>query len=1466
MLEANVSSPVFVPVCSHELLHRMTGKGLAAQYHFPRQPCIYGDRMVSVQLTFSNHGDHALEDIHISEKTSTGQNIHCFRPIECLEPEASVTVSVGVDFNDSTQAASFQLCLAVGEVVGYNSIVSASRMSGAVVVFLDDVEKVNMMVQNGVVVQGTLTPVTPLIRPARKITLSNVPPFIKDELITAELARRQVYVVLKNGIDEVNVAFKFRIDDFDYVVFATSDSMRCFGCGQEGHLRRSCPEKVEERPLQALNSGPTENDAGQVSGTEAGPSTAGEWAADPRADSRADTDPDIQTQEEEGGGAARPDTETRSVTAVGQECSESESDGASADVGAGAVFAAVGSVLEEEDMDMDAVAEKNVFKAPSGKRKIKWTKPGDSKGKTQRVAGVRGEKQGEDTGLSAPDDSDGDLSDVKSQRSRRSAYTFGKIQSFLQRTKNMKGVVVEDYFPDRRLFIESVQAIMKNDGGEQFTLEDEILGLQRLIDSTGDQSHTADLKSKKSALTNLLGFRAQGALVRSRYQSLTQMDAPSRFFFSLERKNGQSRFIHSLRTANGQELTEPVGIRKWAVQFYSELYRSERKEDRELAAGFYAGLPRVPEQLNAELERPLGEQELHAALQSMEGGTAPGIDGLPVEFYKAFWAELSADLLAVLNEAVAEGSLPLSCRRAVVTLLPKKGDLQNIKNWRPVSLLCTDLKVFSKALAIRMREAMGHVIHLDQTYCVPGRSITDNISLVRDVLEVSSILGVDSGLISLDQEKAFDRVEHQYLWNTLEAFGFSPSFSAMVKVLYRDVESVLKINGGLSAPFKVERGIRQGCAMSGMLYCFAIEPLLNKLRSKIEGFVLPQYGVQHRLSAYADDVMIMVNGQLDVDNLVAAIRDFGKISSAKTEATRQRNWDGVVEKMEGRLARWKWIRPQMSLRGRVLVINNLAASVLWHRLSCVDPPVGLLARLQAIMVDFFWDRLHWVAQGVLFQAKEEGGQGLVHLASRLATFRVQFIIKFLTGPVDLVWRKVASVILQKADGLRLDTALFLMDCKQLHLSGLPPFYRGLFKCWALFKTNRLRPSTSLFWLLEEPLLKGSRLDVVSGVPGLTQTLCKANMVKLQHLVDTAGPGLGDAQTVASFLGQRSVRQISTVLDLWAKRLDREDWSLLQDYLSGSAVPNRGDPFPNTGLTPDFTDMSGPLLDLNGLRDINLGTASDRAVCKDSDLSPSALPTDLIRNTKTERFSVSIQPTVGELLLPVTMTEQDFNREQGTAFFHVPSSPEREAVRSSGGIRVSLDGGWLCSSVRVIRSSPGMPKSGTGKLLGMNESSATINMPPETVSSQPVSKKVVSVANVGVVPSGQDNVHSSVDNTTTGQGATTTWVRIPVWVTTLSYTNKSPWARLLTLRWPTCNMINLCYKSQVPEGYIDVTSVTRPFSKVKAGPFAAKLVSSGGLVLVCVVQKDSSAQLTVNTERTVVGSMLLRELQTTLGAP
>lgn len=197
---------------------------------------------------------------------------------------------------------------------------------------------------------------------------------------------------------------------------------------------------------------------------------------------------------------------------------------------------------------------------------------------------------------------------------------------------------------------------------------------------------------------------AKGALVRSRYQNLTQMDAPSKFFFNLERKNGQSRYIHSLRSENGQELTVLSEIRQRAVKFYKDLYGSEYKHDEEMSSSLYQGLPKLQKKSKEALEKPLCAQELWKALQTMESGKAPGIDGLPIEFYKAFWEVLGEDFLDVLNESIAEGLLPVSCRRAVITLLPKKGDLQEIKNWRPVSLLCSDLKFFSKTLANRLEK------------------------------------------------------------------------------------------------------------------------------------------------------------------------------------------------------------------------------------------------------------------------------------------------------------------------------------------------------------------------------------------------------------------------------------------------------------------------------------------------------------------------------------------------------------------------------------------------------------------------------------------------------------------------------------------------------------------------------------------------------------------------------------------
>ncbi|KAI3363546.1 hypothetical protein L3Q82_012152 [Scortum barcoo] len=150
---------------------------------------------------------------------------------------------------------------------------------------------------------------------------------------------------------------------------------------------------------------------------------------------------------------------------------------------------------------------------------------------------------------------------------------------------------------------------------KSYELEERIKG--RLMVSPQElEAVLEDLKSKKAVLADLLGSKAQGALVRSRFQSAALMDLPQSFFFGLEKKNGQSR--------------------RSAVQFYAQLYQSEYTKDEGAFNSSCSGLPRFSEETNKELEGPLTSEEVFAVLQSMKGRKASRIDGLPPEFYRAF--------------------------------------------------------------------------------------------------------------------------------------------------------------------------------------------------------------------------------------------------------------------------------------------------------------------------------------------------------------------------------------------------------------------------------------------------------------------------------------------------------------------------------------------------------------------------------------------------------------------------------------------------------------------------------------------------------------------------------------------------------------------------------------------------------------------------------------------------------------
>jgi hypothetical protein len=125
-------------------------------------------------------------------------------------------------------------------------------------------------------------------------------------------------------------------------------------------------------------------------------------------------------------------------------------------------------------------------------------------------------------------------------------------------------------------------------------------------------------------------------------------------------------------------------------------------------------------------------EECFAALSGMARGKTPGSDGFPMEFSLCFWQALGADLVRILNVAFESGQLSTSQRRGLIIVLYKKDDRLETKNWRPISLLIVDYKIARRAISGRLLQVMSTIVGTDQTCSEPGRSISENLFLVRD--------------------------------------------------------------------------------------------------------------------------------------------------------------------------------------------------------------------------------------------------------------------------------------------------------------------------------------------------------------------------------------------------------------------------------------------------------------------------------------------------------------------------------------------------------------------------------------------------------------------------------------------------------------------------------------------------------------------------------------------------------------
>uniref|UniRef100_A0A4W5LRK9 Reverse transcriptase domain-containing protein n=3 Tax=Hucho hucho TaxID=62062 RepID=A0A4W5LRK9_9TELE len=504
--------------------------------------------------------------------------------------------------------------------------------------------------------------------------------------------------------------------------------------------------------------------------------------------------------------------------------------------------------------------------------------------------------------------------------------------------------------------------------------------------------------------------------------------------------------------------------------------------------------------------------EVKDAIKELQVNKSPGVDGIIAEFYKIYGSLLAPILLEVYQYMEENNRVSESMVTGLITILYKnKGSKLKLENYRPISVLNSDYKILAKILANRMKKVLNDIIAPTQNYSVPGRDIADTINTIRDVINKMNRDKIGGIVLNVDLNKAFDRVEHDFMFRVMEKYGFGNRIIGWIKLLYKKATSRVKCNGVLTDSFIIERSVRQGCPISALLFVLSVEPLAAFLKKdkSINCVQIPQGGFS-LIHQYADDTTITVRDEESVKRVIDCFKVYGKASGAKVnmdksivmyigktnegnfnfkevkdyfkvlgvflgvkdKEARDLTWSGVINKVRKVVNMWRG--RSLRLKGKVIVINSLLMSVFIYVMNVLDMPEWVLSELNKILVDFLWDgKGVKIAFKTLIADYEEGGLKLVDLRVRKIAIRVKMVRKYLYDELDYGWKKFFKEYLQEV-GRMGDNGL-LMCFKKEMLGNLPLFYREVFEAWGNFLPSISYECTILENILNQPIFLNPKI-------------------------------------------------------------------------------------------------------------------------------------------------------------------------------------------------------------------------------------------------------------------------------------------------------------------------------------------------------------------------------------------------------
>lgn len=420
----------------------------------------------------------------------------------------------------------------------------------------------------------------------------------------------------------------------------------------------------------------------------------------------------------------------------------------------------------------------------------------------------------------------------------------------------------------------------------------------------------------------------QQLMLRSATRWHEQGERNNKYFYRVIKDRQTTQTIQSLRNLQtGAVFHESQDIITEAQAFYRQLYTPESidLEDMEhLLSSIPSEIKLSMDAASDLLEKP-SRLDLLDLIARTPLGKSPGLDGLPFELYRHLAPRSLAFcslLLQIIHQAI-NGAFPRSWFDTRMVLLYKKGDPELLTNWRPLSLINADAKLFTKLIANRINHVLPRLINPYQTGFMPHRLISDNGWLNQVLMANARQVRKSDPLVAvlLDQEKAYDRVHPEYLRCVLLRFGFPPTLVDSLSHLFFGTQIHVSINGWLGSPFTQGRGLRQGDPLSPLLFNLAFEPLLRSiLASSLAGVSLASAPALRRgapspsmiriqdsngdeyfdhisrsysepgpivkMLSYADDLEVFLTNPTEWNVLLEILECYGRASNAKVNLSK----------------------------------------------------------------------------------------------------------------------------------------------------------------------------------------------------------------------------------------------------------------------------------------------------------------------------------------------------------------------------------------------------------------------------------------------------------------------------------------------------------------------------------------------------------------------------------------------------